>query len=547
MARDLFAEAGLAPDAQAATTASGPRDLFAEAGMAPQPIKIGRDAFADTLRDTLRGTDWGTRNIAGAGSAVINAWEGLKGLVGKTSQQNVRDQALIAQEAPIGNLGGNAGLAYLTGLIPGATSAPASGKGALQLAKEALQSGAIGGATMAATTPGDATVRLKAGLLGAAGAGGGTALGNYAAGRSRIGANPDAVALMQQGISLTPGQNAGGVLKTIEDKAASWPLVGNVIQNARTRGIEDFDRAAFNRVLTPLQAVDNTIQPASTVGREGFQNLKQTMTDAYGNLLPKLNNIHADAQFQSDMSQLKQLASNLPKDRADQFNNLIDYYVTSRFNPAGRMSGETMKQVESDLGRESLGYRGSADFDSRKLGDALRQAQDNLREMVKRTNPANGDDLQKVNEAFANYARLRQASSMQGTAANAGLFTPAQLNNAVRAGDKTAGKSAYASGNALMQDLTDPAMRIMPSRVPNSGTADRLMADLTNPLNWPALAGKATLAPLAMAAYSRPGSAAINAGVNNGILPLANLIQQSLGSPGLLRTGGLTLAELASH
>lgn len=49
------------------------------------PLKIGKEAFGDTLRETLRNTDWLTRNIAGAGSAVIvNAAEGIKGLVGKT-------------------------------------------------------------------------------------------------------------------------------------------------------------------------------------------------------------------------------------------------------------------------------------------------------------------------------------------------------------------------------------------------------------------------------------------------------------------------------
>lgn len=504
---------------------SGPWGDFTPAEKPSKPLKIGKEGFADALREVLKGTDWGTRNIAGAGSAVVNAAEGLKGLVGQTNPDQVAAQKIIAEEAPIGNIAGNMALAAPTALIPGANTVTGAA--------------VIGAIYNALTTPGDATERAKAAAAGGIGSALGAGLAKYAAGRAPIRPNADAELLAKEGISLTPGQNAGGVLKNWEDKATSMPFVGNVIQNARLRGIQDFDKAALNRALEPIG------QQADDVGRAGFKSTKQAISDAYDTVLPKLNNIHQDPQFVDDMAQLKQLAGTMPKDKADQFNKILDYYVDSRFTPAGRMSGETMKQVESDLGRESIGYRGSPIPDDRKLGDALRQAQENLRQMVKRTNPQNADDLQKVNEAFSNYAILRKAASMTGTAKNDGLFTPAQLNNAVRAADKSAGKARYASGTAKMQDLTDPAMRVMPSSVPDSGTSGRLMADLTNPFNWPGLATKGALALPLMAAYSRPGAAAINATVNNGVLPLSELVRASIGnSPNTSRIGTMTLAEL---
>ena len=54
----------------------------AGAGQAPKydkrafdngPLKIGKEGLGDSLREVLRDTDWLTRNIAGAGSAVVNA------------------------------------------------------------------------------------------------------------------------------------------------------------------------------------------------------------------------------------------------------------------------------------------------------------------------------------------------------------------------------------------------------------------------------------------------------------------------------------------
>lgn len=57
---------------------------------------------------------------------------------------------------------------------------------------------------------------------------------------------------------------------------------------------------------------------------------------------------------------------------------------------------------------------------------------------------------------------------------NGGIFTPAQLQSAVRAADKSAGKGASATGNALMQDFSQDAMSVLGKGYPDSGTAGRL-------------------------------------------------------------------------
>lgn len=79
---------------------------------APQgkPVKIGADAFPDTLRQVLKEADWGTRNLAGAGTALTNLWEGTKQLVGQSNQDNIRNQKIIREEAPVGAFLGDAAL-----------------------------------------------------------------------------------------------------------------------------------------------------------------------------------------------------------------------------------------------------------------------------------------------------------------------------------------------------------------------------------------------------------------------------------------------------
>lgn len=69
--------------------------------------KLGADAFPDFLRSELKNADWGTRNIAGFGTALSNAWEGLKSFAGKGDQQQIAANKVIEQEAPVGSVAGN--------------------------------------------------------------------------------------------------------------------------------------------------------------------------------------------------------------------------------------------------------------------------------------------------------------------------------------------------------------------------------------------------------------------------------------------------------
>lgn len=271
--------------------------------------------------------------------------------------------------------------------------------------------------------------------------------------------------LMKEGITPTPGQILGGAWQKIEDKATSLPILGDAIAASQRKGIEDMNRALYARALKDVGG-----NVPEQVGREGVASVKSQLGAAYDNLLPQMR-VVADQQYGQEMGRLRQMVQTLPKRESREFDNIIAREVTDRLTNAGRGSGDTLKLIESQLGKEAKRFSASNDAYQQKLGQALMEAQGAFKNLVGRSNPQMADELQNINRGYATYARLRDAASRQGSAE--GIVTPAQLAAAVRAADKSVGKGAYASGNAYLQELSDAAKDVLASKYPDSGTAGR--------------------------------------------------------------------------
>jgi hypothetical protein len=170
---------------------------------------------------------------------------------------------------------------------------------------------------------------------------------------------------------------------------------------------------------------------------------------------------------------VRQMGQTMIDVRAKQLNKIIDIDVIGRFTQYGKASGETLNIIESKLSGHISQMKGSADGDQRSVGKALEEVQRLVRDMIERNNPGHGGQLASIRKGYANYAILRKAAS--GVGAKDGVFTPAQLGSAVKAGDKSAGKGNTATGKALMQDLSDTGQRVLSNTVPNSGTIDRML------------------------------------------------------------------------
>lgn len=519
------------PDAYLASKQQGAFDPDAYLSGRSGPVKIGAAAFPDILREELKNAGWGMRNIAGAGSAVVNAWEGLKGLAGASDPRQVAEQRIISEEAPIGNIAGNVAMLAPTAFIPGANTVTGAAT--------------IGAVQGAALTPGGVSERAKAAALGGAGGAAGAGLSRALGAAKPVTQNAEAQMLAREGVSLTPGQNLGGWVKNLEDRATSIPGVGNVIEAARKRGVEDFNRAAIRRVTNPMEAAGIPLN-VQGIGRDAVQEMRQGLGQAYDDVLSRSSADALEPQFVQNMASLRNMVAGLPQKERDAFDNILTREIGDRMAPNGMINAENLQAVKSALGKRASGFSSSSDEYQRQLGQALKQADAEFRSLVSRANPQNAKDLKAIDTAYANFKRLQRAAS--GVGAEEGVFSPSQLNAAIKAMDKSKDKRAFAEGTALMQDLSGAGKAVLPSKVGDSGTAGRMASNVfTLGGLMSTVPGLAAAVP-AYLAYSRPGSAAINAMVNRGAIPATETLRSLLANnPNAARLFGTAGAEFVGN
>lgn len=276
--------------------------------------------------------------------------------------------------------------------------------------------------------------------------------------------------LTKEGIKPTVGQTLGGWANRMEEKAQSLPLLGDAIAAARSRTGEEFNRAAFNRALGP---VGEKLPMNVKLGGDAVEYTRKTLGNAYDDLLPKLTT-QADDSFFNGITSLKAMVADgaLDPKYAAKFEQILNDRVLNKFQGQSSMTGETLKATQEHLTKEIKRYGQSQDPDARLLGDALKEVGSQLNSLVTRSNPKYADQLKAINTGYANFKRVQKAAASLGS--DDGVFTPAQLQNAVKAADFSKDKARFAEGNALMQDLSGAGKTMLSNKVPDSGTAGRM-------------------------------------------------------------------------
>jgi hypothetical protein len=282
-------------------------------------------------------------------------------------------------------------------------------------------------------------------------------------------ANPNVQLLRKEGVTPTIGQTLGGRWNALEEKAQSLPLMGDMISNARRSANSQFETAAFNRALTPI----GQKLPEGLAGREALIHTENVLKNNYDDVLTKIGAIKPDSQFSSNINNLRAMVNKtlMPKAEKLKFESALRD-VKQSIDNNGVITSDAFKALESSLGKDASKLGASTNIYEGKLAPAVKQIQAELREMLKRQAGSNADDLQNVNAAWANFKRVQNAGAKLG--ADDGMFTPSQYQNAVRALDKSKDKAAFARGGALGQDLGDAGRSVLGSKVPNSGTAERI-------------------------------------------------------------------------
>lgn len=317
--------------------------------------------------------------------------------------------------------------------------------------------------------------------------------------------NPNVQLLRKEGVNPTIGQTLGGRWNALEEKAQSLPIMGDMISNARKGANAQFEAAAFNRALKPI----GQELPKGITGREALNFTESTLKNNYDDVLNRIGAVKPDNQFNSKINELQSMVNKavMPKAEKLKFNAALND-ITQSIDENGVITSQAFKELESSLGKDASKLGASTNIYEGKLSPAVKQLQAELRDMLKRQAGSNADDLQSANTAWANFKRVQNAGAKIG--AEDGSFTPAQFQNAVRALDNSKDKAAFARGSALGQDLGDAGKTVLGNKVPNSGTAERLLygggalgSYLINPAIPTSLLGGAAL-------YTSPSQKLIN-------------------------------------
>lgn len=283
--------------------------------------------------------------------------------------------------------------------------------------------------------------------------------------------NPQAQQLLDAGVTPTPGQIIGGAAKITEEKARSIPLLGDAITAGQRRAIEEYNRSLYRKALEPIGLSQQA--KALPVGNEGIKAVGDVLSQGYEAVLSRSVPSVLDAQA---TSALQKIAGMVPDAKAQTFDKIIGATVTGKLSPGGTLTPSVAKQADSELGRLASGYQGSASFEERELGRALKQAQDELRQLVRRYNPREAQNLRKLDQGWSVLTQLENAGAMLG--AKEGIFTPAQFLNAVKKSDKTVRDRSFARGTARNQEIAQSADAVLSQKYPDPGTAGRLMVGL---------------------------------------------------------------------
>ncbi len=440
----------------------------------PYPVNVddmvvpmsGFEQFRNNLPQTPVGTALATAaNAGGFGiPQMIAGGEGLDYL------RSVNPKSAFAGDVA-GVIGGTAALGKAGSTVAGKLAPSLLGGGAKsaaarQLATDAAYGGIYGGVTEG--TP-------EGALMGAGTAAAGSLLGQgigAGIGKALKGAsmNPFAEKLRGMGVNnLTIGQMLGGKAKGLEDAMTSAPILGDIVNARRVEGFNDFNRAAFEQAGAPIGAQVNDIAEA------GIDALRPQVSRAYDRATENVT-VPLDPRYAQELAQPLAEGSQLVGDYGAGFTRMVN----NRVKPAldtGELSGanyQNMMRAMRDARGSVQGQPFAQDFiDPVK---AMEVATRGL--MERRGGEGVITGLRVADDAYRNQKVLEKAveAARNGSrSGEVGTFTPSQLNDASVMNARKFGGTG-ATQNRPFYDLATAGQEVLPSTLPDSGTAKRVMS-----------------------------------------------------------------------
>ncbi len=382
------------------------------------------------------------------------------------------------------------------------------------------QAAASGAAQGAAFSPGDFSEGATAGAIGGgAGKALGKLVGKVAGGPLGDEVTPEARALMEQGIDVplwkaTPNQFIRGTAET----SKALPVAKDIVRGQEATAMHQWNEGLVRAATAPKPVLDDAgnvlrwvDEPIEGAGQKALQEAHARANEAYGALY-KGRSIPVDDTFRSELQQVLDETRNyfpsVADDVAGAAKRLADTMMqgtgattqTQVVKQAGTLgSGKVSSRIATPaqttttttLGHEAIqpnavqqslsqlddqitaAWR-AGDADKAGQLSAMRDAVEGLR--TRGLPPEVQSMKAPIDEAYANFKTLSRAAAMMGAQKTEGIVTPQQLLNAIRAGDKTGGKQAFAEGTARGQQAALQAQKVLGDTLPEvgPGTGEKL-------------------------------------------------------------------------
>lgn len=459
------------PSAPPAAKANAYADLAPPEWKSSQ-IKHG-DPYAIPKESPIYGEGEGQLFLEGIGRGMSNVVRHAGNLVGLESDQDLAnakeiDAPLMSQ--PAGRFGSTFGeTAILTPATMGAEGLIGSTSlGAQSLANPFVRSVAEGagqGALM--SDPGHrgagALVGGATGLVLPAAMSAGKRL---AYGLQRT---PEAQQLIDEGVRLTPGQmNPEGVWNKIEENVRGVPVIGNVVEKARTQAQQDFQRGVIEEAAAPGYSLKSSSRDPNELFQEAQDSYKPLYQAAEGfpvkPMIPSRNQTLAFALRDAANNKAVGAGTDIRQNAQDFLEGQLQAIGEKAQDAGGWQSGHLI-QLRSAVNEEIR--NAGQDQAGKKYAQLLRAARDRITDSINDQIPTDASQaLQTANDAYPKLAIIRDAIKRGGDQASG--FTPAQLSAAVKQASED---NQYARGGGLMRDWSSAGRDIFTERNPRTGAS----------------------------------------------------------------------------
>ena len=285
--------------------------------------------------------------------------------------------------------------------------------------------------------------------------------------------DPMANLLARYNIPMTIGQLTRGTAKAREDRLTSTPIVGANISARRREGLEAFNRAAFDEALVPIGGTT-----AGEVGQNGVARAQQLVSDAYRQALDGVDLV-PDADFVTTLQRVRPDVASVPR-VGEELDADIGRIVNTYIDPSGNISGQNLQAARQEIRDLKKAYKTAPD--TKRLYNQIKPHLDEIEDaytgLLGRQFPDRVEPFLNADEAYKRAMIVGDAVDY-ATANNEGLFMPSQLRQRTRQSTrKFGGVAASQRGARPFNELIEAGSAILPSSVPNSGTAERMLLPL---------------------------------------------------------------------